>query len=164
MDNRIIPECYVDTTLMEVLGFGKTNHQQNNSEVIKKLALKAYNNTVGIGIIDKDKNKPKRLTEEYELIDKIEELELYRNKDNSHRFIITHPVIEKWIDNEAEKYQISRTKFGLPQDFKAFKNVTKASNVSKNPGIKDYLSSILNQQNSGFQTLKNLINELLADA
>ena len=164
MNNRIIPECYIDTALMEVLGFGKTNHQLNNSEVIKTLDNKGYNNTVGIGVIDRDKNQPTRLKEEYRVIRKLDDLELYQKNDNSKRYIIVHPVIEKWIDSEAEKYRINRAKFGLPHDFSAFKKISKDINIGRKSGIKDYLSAIQNQQNSGFQKLKDLINELLNNA
>lgn len=164
MDIRIIPECYVDTALMEVLGFGITNHKLNNSEVIKTLDNKGYNNTIGIGVIDRDKNQPKRLKDEYKVIKRVDDLELYQKRDNSNRFIIVHPVIEKWIDSEAQKYQINRNNYGLPQDFKAFKDMTKDINISKKVGIKNYLSTIQNQQNSGFQKLKSLIIELLNNA
>lgn len=164
MDIRIIPECYVDTALMEVLGFGDINHKLNNSEVIKTLDNKGYNNTIGIGVIDRDKNQPKRLKDEYKVIKRVDDLELYQKRDNSNRFIIVHPVIEKWIDSEAKKYQINRNKYGLPQDFKAFKDMTKDINIGKKVGIKNYLSAIQNQQNSGFQKLKSLIIELLNNA
>ncbi len=164
MDTRIIPECYIDTTLIEVLGFGKTNHKLNNSEVIKTLEQNGYNNTIGIGLIDRDKNQPRSLKEKYQVIRRLDDLELYQKRDNSKRFIIVHPVIEKWIDDEAEKYQISRVKYGLPQDFKAFKNITKDINIGKKPGIKNYLSAIQNQQNSGFKKLKDLITDLLNNA
>ena len=164
MDTRIIPECYIDTTLIEVLGFGKTNHKHNNSEVIKTLEQKGYNNNIGIGIIDRDKKQPKKFTADYIIKKKIGNIELFQKNDASQRYIIVHPNIEKWIDDEAEKYQISRVKYGLPQDFKAFKNITKDISIGKKPGIKNYLSAIQNQQNSGFKKLKDLITELLNNA
>ena len=161
MNNSIIPECYIDTALIEVLGFVNPNHQLNNSEVIKTLELRVYNNIIGIGIIDRDKNQPKRFTTDYTKKRTVADIELYQKNDHSKRYIIVHPVIEKWIDNEAEKFGISRTKFGLPQDFKAFKNITKSTTSKKNPQIRQYLNTIFSQQNSAFKILKNLLDELL---
>jgi len=130
MENRIIPECYADTVLIKVLGYNKPNHQLSNSQVLKTLDNKGYNNQIGIGVIDRDKNQPKKLELEYSKFKSLGSLEI-RRKGNSKRFIIIHPNIEKWTWDEGKKNGIEPTKYKLPSNYSAYKDLCKDSNNGK---------------------------------
>jgi len=69
---QILPECYADTLLAEVLGFEKPNHKANINEVAKtmKHTLKT---SLAVGLIDDDK-----VTQEY-----FEEFSEYDRKYNT---------------------------------------------------------------------------------
>ena len=52
---NVIPECYIDTNLIEFLLNAKVNHQHSCNNVIK--ALNDKKDEFAIGIIDNDKRK-----------------------------------------------------------------------------------------------------------
>lgn len=59
MKNRIlyvIPECYVDTNLIEYLLDAHVNHQHSCTKVIGNLK-NSYRDKFAVGIIDRDKNR-----------------------------------------------------------------------------------------------------------
>jgi hypothetical protein len=159
MDTRLIPECYVDTVLISVLGFPRASHKLNNSEVLKTLDLNGYNNSIGIGIIDRDKNQPKKLKEEYTLFKRNGNLEIKRKQD-SKRFVIIHPNIEKWTFNEGQRLGIDLSKYNLPKDFNAYKYLCKKNGIENNSNIKQYFNALANKD-SDIKTLKEMINDLL---
>ena len=59
-NNQIIPECWADTLLTEILGFENVNHQGGIGKVLK-IFDKNFKNRSAVGIIDNDKVKPKDL-------------------------------------------------------------------------------------------------------
>lgn len=161
MENRIIPECYVDTVLIEILGYRKPNHKLNNSEVLKTLDSKGYNNSIGIGVIDKDKNQPKKLREEYSSYKKAGKLEILR-KGDSKRFVIVHPNIERWTWEQGEQVGIDVQNYNLPKSYKAYLEICKKQNVGKNANIRNYLNALRNADTE-IAYLKILIDTLIAD-
>lgn len=59
----IIPECYIDTNLVETLVFtGGCNHQKGCNQVAKVMQEK-FANRFAVGIIDADKRRPSYLNE-----------------------------------------------------------------------------------------------------
>ncbi|TAE85675.1 MAG: hypothetical protein EAY81_06270 [Bacteroidetes bacterium] len=159
MDTRLIPECYLDTALIEVLGYPSPSHQQNNSNVLKALDAKGYNNTVGIGVIDRDKTQPKKLETEYSLVKKVGDISIYR-KDDSKRFVIVHPNIEKWILEVGEKADVSPEDYGVPSDLKALKSISKSAKIQSNPNVRNYINA-LKMRDTAIKKLKELIEETL---
>ncbi len=59
--NCIIPECYADTNLINLLIGKDCNHQKGCPNVCKTMAHK-FNNEFAVGIIDKDKHEPKAMS------------------------------------------------------------------------------------------------------
>jgi hypothetical protein len=54
---NIVPECYVDTKIVEILGqIKKCNHQHGCGDVANELKHRLQN-IPALGIIDEDKNK-----------------------------------------------------------------------------------------------------------
>ena len=52
---NLIPECYGDTLLVEILGFKRPNHQTSGIGQVIKVMKEKYSNRLAIGIIDADK-------------------------------------------------------------------------------------------------------------
>ena len=106
----IIPECNLDTLLIEVLlKQGNTlNHTHGNSNVANKMKSRIFINSFAVGIIDEDKRKMKDLNE-FALIEKLssEKLKLYKHSERSHYFIQICPAIEKWILEQCSKGKIN---------------------------------------------------------
>jgi hypothetical protein len=131
MDQSIIPECYVDTNLIETLvpPNGQYNHQKGCGTVTKVMRTRFFDR-FAIGIIDKDKIEVEYLREFTEVCTK-GSLILHKHKIRHHYIIQIHPAMEKFIMSNAASAGISLSDFDLPTGLDEFKHETKKVN-SKN--------------------------------
>jgi hypothetical protein len=133
MDLSIIPECNIDTNLIETLvpPITRYNHQKGCGTVAKTMKT-AFADKFAVGIIDKDKTELDYLRE-FDLIIQKGNLELYRHNTATkhHYFIRICPAMERFIILNADAAGLSLIDFGLDEDFELFKKTTKTV-VSKN--------------------------------
>ena len=155
----IVPECYLETFLIKVLEFGNQNHQHGIGNVLNSLE-KSYQNKLGIGIIDNDKNKPPKF-QEYTNIKAVKNLSLLKHKERNNYLIVLEPAIEKWLLNILEDEGLDITKFGLPNKLSKLTDITKKGNVHKNENIKKLLYTLKQRNVKPFQTLTDWINEII---
>ena len=59
---NILPECYVDTNLIEYLMHGTVSHQQGCNQVVGTIKRR-FSDRFAVGVIDKDKVKVGYLAE-----------------------------------------------------------------------------------------------------
>lgn len=80
MDKKILPECYVDTNLIETVAPTTTgyNHQKGCGTVVKRMQDK-FSDEFALGIIDKDKKELDYLANFDQVCNK-GNLELYKHK------------------------------------------------------------------------------------
>lgn len=135
MDNHIVPECYIDTMLVQTLvppgSNSRYNHQHGCFEVSNEMELYGLKDKFAVGIIDNDKKKAKYLKEFIE-IDTIEDsLKLYKHLINHQYFIEINPAIEKWILKVCEQEEIDITALGLPNDLRGLRRITKSQASSQ---------------------------------
>lgn len=161
MEKQIIPECFADTLLIEMLVPSKKgyNHQHNCFKVestMKKI------NGFALGIIDKDK-KQIRYLEIFDVVDSLEDdLLLWRHKDlNLHHWIIQIcPALEKWMMKVCEMENINISVFG-PNPLDGIKRVTKSTERLDSPMLRGLLSEIgKKDNNAAVRKLKNWIRVL----
>lgn len=126
MDLSIIPECYVDTCLLETIvppqGKGY-NHQKGCGTVALKM-INNFSDQFAVGIIDKDKNQIDYLNEFNELIN-TGSLILYKHKTRPHYIIQIYPAIERFILLSASSVGIELSNYNLPDDFNQLKMESK---------------------------------------
>ena len=128
----IIPECYIDTNLVETLACtGGCNHQKGCNQVAKVMQEK-YADRFAVGIIDADKRRPGYLNEFSEVCSSTH-IKVFRHSVRSHYIILIYPAADGFILSCAEKAQIQMTDYGLSPILKEFTAQTK--NVMSN---KDY--------------------------
>jgi len=154
----IVPECYFETFLINVLEFGNQDHKHGIGNVLNGLDNN-YKNKLGIGIIDNDKNKPPKF-QEYTNIKAEKDLSLFKHKERNNYLIVIEPAIEKWLLNILEDEALEITKFGLPNTLSKLTDITKKGNVHKNENIKTLLYTLKQKNVQPFQTLTNWINEI----
>ena len=136
-DLSIIPECYIDTNLLETIVPPATkgyNHQKGAGTVTKLMQGK-LTDEFAVGIVDKDK-KQLKYVEEFNLKIDIGDLVLYQHKTKHHYLIFINPAIEAWIINNAKTVGISLSDFGLPTDLKELTKVTKKITSKNNQVFK----------------------------
>lgn len=126
-NNCIIPECYIDSCLIEVLlqadRKNLVNHEKSNGRVAIKMKSEAFADEFCIGIIDEDR-KPLDYLKEF-VAPQIETtfLRLWRHPDKHHYIIQIRPVIETWILDICRITGINLAEFSLPGDVKGLEAV-----------------------------------------
>jgi hypothetical protein len=122
MDDHIIPECFIDTKLVNILVpplRGEYNHQKGKGIVATKMK-DDFADDFALGIIDNDK-KTLEYADECDLIYQVgDELQLLKHPDCNHYFII-HTTSEQWIIELSEKAGLALEIFGLPKVSKELK-------------------------------------------
>ena len=125
----IIPECYIDTNLVETLSCpGGCNHQKGCNQVAKVMREK-FADRFAVGIIDADKRRPGYLSE-FQEIASSEHMKLFRHSQRSHFIILVHPAADGFILSCAAAAQVDMAEYGLPSSLDEFKEQTK--NVMSN--------------------------------
>jgi hypothetical protein len=151
---QIVPECYADTVLVEMLGFERPNHQQGIGKVFSSLA-KNLEKRAAVGIIDDDKEKPKAL-DSFDILD--ERHGIKRLINGKHTILVICPAFEDWVFENARQIQVDPAKFGFPSP-KAFRNASKNINARGNQSLKQFLNTLKQKEAPGFVHLKDWICE-----
>jgi hypothetical protein len=140
-DNHIIPECYIDTVLMEVLipPDKQYNHQKGAPAVAKKMK-EGFADSFAVGIIDKDKMAIS-YKKEFQLVVEKNDISLYKHSSKNH-YLIYHPPFEKWLISEAKKTNVSLKEYGLPNDFKELMKITKPPTPDNNLKFKKLFQAL----------------------
>lgn len=135
VDKAIIPECYIDTGLIEILVPTKVgyNHQKGCSNVVREMKASNFlKDGFALGIVDKDKKQLDYLAE-CTTVDEIAGwLILWKHKEKHHYFIQICPEVEEWIRNIADELQIRMAEFDLPSDLVNFCKLSKKVTASDN--------------------------------
>jgi hypothetical protein len=158
----IIPECYIDSCLVEVLLKADkdiVNHQKSNGKVANEMKVK-FNNDFCIGIIDEDKEKLDYLNE-FNEVRVTEDLRLWQRKDGKQYMIQIRPVVEKWILRNCTACNIDITaEHNLPSDVKGLVKITKSTTSRKDERFVKLFKEMLGRECRAVMDLKKWIEYL----
>ncbi len=159
---NIIPECFVDTKIAEILGHakGKYNHQHSNGAVANELQ-KRFKERLVLGIVDEDKGKgsvPKYFSE-FNIVVEENYLILKKHKDRNQYLILICPEMEKWLLADAEKVNInpSAEEYNLPNNLEGLIQISKIKDIDRNEGFKKFIKALVREKAPSITTLKNWI-------
>ncbi len=160
MDLSIIPECYIDTNLVETLvppnkGY---NHQKGCGTVTSVMKSK-FKDNFAVGIIDKDKQQVDYL-KEFTLVHQFNNLLLHKHQSRHHYIIQISPALERFLISGAENAEISLADFDLPLDFDRLKKISKSVNSKDDPRFKKLIRTILKAEAPEFVKLSSWIRYL----
>lgn len=158
MDFHIIPECYVDTNLIETIvppsGRGY-NHQKGCPNVAKTMREHAQlRDGFAVGIIDKDKKEVAYAKEFVEIVDK-EQLKLLKHPGKHHYFILIVPAMEMWILNNAAEVSVDLTSFELPNDLNKLRDQAKKMTTKQDQRFKNLFRELKRREASGVMILQD---------
>jgi len=156
---RIIPECNVDTLLVELMGFKRPNHQHGISNVTKEMQEK-YQNRLAIGVIDNDKIARHPYYQEFKIIETREHFLFKHSPDTQHFIIVVTPDFEHCMFNISEELGINPKEHGF-KNVKQFKKFTRTDDVAENQNVKQFLNRLIQKKNSPIQYLRTWIREKL---
>lgn len=164
MDNHIVPECYIDTMLVQTLvppqKNKRYNHQHGCFDVSNEMELYGLKDKFAVGIIDNDKKKAKYLSKFIEIDNIDDALKLYKHKVLYQYFIEINPAMEVWILKICEQEKIDIAEFGLPDNLKALKRITKPQTSSKDKRFIDLFLRLNASGNRSVLKLKGWIKLL----
>lgn len=159
---NIVPECFVDTKIAEIVGQVKSkyNHQHGFGDVSNEMEY-SLENEMALGIIDEDKNKGS--TSKYflgfDLILQEQNLILKKHKTLKHYLILICPEVEKWLLEDAKKTGIdpSDVEYDLPNELKGLIKISKIKDIDRNEGFKKFIKALVREQAPAITTLKKWI-------
>lgn len=152
----IIPECYVDTNLIETLIETGCNHQKGCNQVAKVMKEK-FSDRFAVGIIDADKRRPGYLDEFVEICAS-RHLKAFRHRERPHYMLMVHPAIERLIIDNAEAAAIKLEDYDLAPDLENLKKQTKNVMSSRDVRFKNLFKAL--KEEGEFKQLKKLLKYL----
>lgn len=160
MDLAVIPECYVDTNLVETLVPPKKqyNHQKGCGTVTKVMKER-FTNSFAVGIIDKDKNEVDYLNEFNEL-NKTDGLILHKHEKRPHYIIQIVPGMERFIFKCLADIGQSAKDFGLPTNLDLFRKESKTINSKDDDRFKKLFRALKNADSLEIVRLTKIIKYL----
>jgi hypothetical protein len=156
-ENLVVPECYVDTNLMNVLLGKACNHQKGCATVCKQLDEKLADQ-FAIAVIDQDKRQPKA-TEQYDEIGRNSHLIVCKHKDRPHYLILINPAIERFILFAANELGVCLSDYQLPDDLDELKKLTKSVDAKDDTAFEHLFKHLRDASN--IKCLYNLLHYLL---
>ena len=171
MNYFILPECYVDTNLIESIcppekqgGLLGYNHQKGCGTVTSKMQGELAD-SFALGIIDRDKKDVDYLKEFNEII-KTDGLILHRHKTaTKHHYIIQiQPAVERFILNSAAEVDVLLSDYGLPITLDSLRKVSKSVNSKNDFKFKSLFKVLKNQNATNILKLAAWVDYLKANS
>lgn len=127
--NEIMPECFIDTTLVGILLNANVSHKHSCNEVAKAMEKGRYKDAFAVGIIDNDKRKISYI-EGFEEIGRTDNLTFLKHK-SKHQYVIKvgkdRKAMETFIQANVEAIGMKMEDFELPSDLSELIAQTKDS-------------------------------------
>ena len=152
----IMPECYVDTNLVEYLVKAGVNHQHSCTKVVG-LLKNNFADKFAIGIIDKDKVELGYI-KECNTIAETKHLTFMKH-NTGHQYLITvKPAIDKFILDSAKEQNVTPETYGLPSELKEFTQVSKSVTSNNDTRFKELFEGI--KDNYEIKVLRRVLKYL----
>ena len=124
-DWHIVPECYVDTNLVEFLITSHSvNHQKGCNAVAKSMMESNLKDQFSIGVIDNDKRQHSYVREFIEIA-RSKYISLLKHRERPHYFVRITPAMDQFILDCAAEQNVNLQDFDLPTKLSEFTKVTK---------------------------------------
>lgn len=136
---RVFPECNVDTNLVGHILGGVAMHKSSCNEVVK-----AVNNSdsFSVGIIDADK-RPATMDsgfQEYVVGSKVDgiskHITMFVHQDKKRYMFTVKPAMDKFILDAAKEQDVDVKKAGFATSIDGFKRQTKRIQASNDPNLR----------------------------
>lgn len=136
----VLPECYVDTNLIEYLLNAGVNHQHSCSMVVGQMNS-IFKDKFAVGIIDKDKVKLGYI-KDCDVIAKTDHLTLMKHRERHQCLITIAPAVDKFVLDCANEQNVNPENFRLPKDLSKFTKESKDVTANSDPRFKQLFVAI----------------------
>lgn len=138
----IVPECYVDTNVVQtILQMKGANHQKSCSMVLKTIKEK-FDGRFAVGVIDMDKKEPPSLDQFSVIIAETEELTLRKTPGQNHYVIQIKHVMETFLLHCAHEINVDLRAEGFPNDLEGMKRLTKSRDSDRDPAVSSLIKRL----------------------
>ena len=152
----VMPECYVDTNLVEYLLGAGVNHQHSCSKVVGQLKG-TFADRFAVGIIDKDKVELGYI-KECSVIAHTHHLTLLKHSAKPQFLITVAPAIDRFILDSANDSGVDPQDYGIPSELKEFTEVSKNVTSNTDPRFKALFAAL--KDNQEVSTLRKVLRYL----
>lgn len=157
-DLFFVPECYVDTNLVEsLLNTDGVNHQKGCNTVVNTMKGKKLNGGFAVGIIDSDKRQPSYVKEFVEIAHS-EHLALMKHETKPHYLVMIKPAIDQFILDCAKEQGFCMSDFDLSSNIEDLKKQTKTVDSKRDIRFKKLFKTM--KLNSEISILCSILNYL----
>jgi hypothetical protein len=155
----IAVECFLDVTLMQVLGFSaaQINHAGNKGKVLKTIK---QDNKYKYGMVDKDEDTIGKLgnLRQFSALDTQDGLTLCAYvADSSRRLIVVDEKLEIWLLYACRHVGLKPETFGLPSSYAL---LHEASIAKDRPKISQLVNALQQNQSTHIATLRHFLRQL----
>lgn len=177
--DEIMPECYIDSTLISTLLGGEVAHEHSCNKIARKMDHGVYSDSFAIGIIDNDKRQP-TYTKEFEELASTDNLIFLKHRTKNQYLVKVgkpHKAMETFLIENVKSLGKKMEDYGLPSDLKELLRITKNSiTTQKDPRILRLSKALRNspevkklqdvlfylfemKHNADPEVVKNIVNE-----
>lgn len=167
---HIMPECYIDTMLIETLvpSVNKYNHQKGCSTIENQMInrngkIGKFYDKFALGIIDNDKRQISYL-KECNIIDQSrDDIYLFKHDSKHHYFILINPGQEQWIINSSIRLGLELNNFNLPSKLEELRLISKKIVTINDKRFKNLFIEFSKSDDSTLRKLKSWLTILIND-
>ena len=159
---KILPECYGDTLLIEMLGYRKPNHQTSGIGQVIKVMQEKLKGHLALGIVDNDKKITPKYFEEFESVKEENSLILKKHPKQNHHLILLNPALEKFLLCGAKNCGVKQSE--IPYSEKDLRRLMKSQRVGSNKEIRKFIQKVITKKSPETETLKLWIENIFEDA
>ncbi len=154
----VIPECYVDTNLVETLVCnGGCNHQKGCNQVARIMQTR-FADRFAVGVMDADKRRPGYLADFTELASDTH-LSLLRHRSRPHFVILVHPAADGFILSCAAQAGVRMADYGLADTLHEFTAQTKSVLSNKDSRFRKLFRDMADEPEMSL--MKSLLSHLV---
>lgn len=154
---HIVPECYVDTNLVQILMQIKGVNHQNSCGQVTNVLKNKFKDKFAIGIVDND-NLQSNYSKACVEIAHSGEITLCKHSENKHYLIKINHIMESFILNSAKDVNVDLKKYGVPDDLEGLKNITKSRDCLDNNDLRRAIKAV--SCSNEMQLLTDVLNYL----
>jgi hypothetical protein len=160
---NIVPECYGDTRLVEILlEVQKVNHQKNIGQVANTLRDKLKSQRA-LAVVDNDKQSiPAYFQKEFSTLNEASGLVLLKHKIHPHFLVRICPALETWLLEAAKEAGISPKEYPICEDLNALRSATKNIELSKNQDFTRFVKALNRSASPRIRHLKSWLQDFVA--
>ena len=154
---HIVPECYVDTNLVQILMQIKGVNHQNSCGQVTNVLKNRFKDKFAIGIVDND-NMQSNYSNDCKEIARSGEIILCKHPDSQHYLIKINHIMEKFLLNSAKDANVDLKQFGIPDDLEGLKSITKSKDCLDNKDLRRAIKAV--SESNVMKLLTEVLNYL----